>query len=177
MDGLSDVENNQGILCFFSKPAWTENDLTDRVIALEGLQDPGNLGAILRTAAALGGFSIISGGHGVSFYNRKVVRASAGYLFTVPFLSALSPVDLHRKGYHVWYACPAKGASLPNTELSLPLVVVFGSEGSGLAPESILSNSSRLVIPMNGETDSLNVAVASSIVMYEINRRTMVANA
>mgnify|MGYP003820336739 CR=1 FL=1 len=177
MKGLSGVENNQGIIGFFPKPAWTESDLTGRVIALEGIQDPGNLGTVIRTAAALGGFSIISSGSGVSFYNPKVVRASAGYLFSVPFLSGLSHRDLVRKGYHLWYACPSEGIPLPETELEVPLAILFGSEGSGLDRDNIAAEGRKLMIPMNGEMDSLNVAVASSIVMYEINRRSMINNA
>ena len=124
-------------MAFFKKPSWTSNNLTDRVICLHNLQDPGNLGTIIRTAAALGGFSIVSSPDSVSFYNEKVVRASAGYLFTVPFLTGVDPEDLRKLGYQVWYSFPGQGIPLPEADLSTPLAVVFGSEGKGLDPQEI----------------------------------------
>ena len=168
---LSAVKNNQGLMAFFKKPSWTSNNLTDRVICLHNLQDPGNLGTIIRTAAALGGFSIVSSHDSVSFYNEKVVRASAGYLFTVPFLPGVDPEDLRKSGYQIWYSFPGQGIPLHTADLSTPIAVVFGSEGKGLGPPEISKAAKKLTIPMGGNTDSLNVAVASSLVMYEINRR------
>lgn len=173
---LSAVEHNQGILAFFKKPCWTRDNLTDRVICLDSLQDPGNLGTIIRTAAALGGFSIVSSGESVSFYNKKVVRASAGYLFTVPFLTDLRPDCLRKIGYQIWYSFPGQGTPLPAADFSTPLAVVFGSEGRGLNATEVSEAGKKLTIPMGGDIDSLNVAVASSLVMYEINRRVVRAD-
>ncbi len=168
---LSAVRHNQGLMAFFKKPCWSRKDLTDRVIFLHSLQDPGNLGTIIRTAAALGGFSIVSSPDSVSFYNEKVVRASAGYLFTVPFLTGFYPEDLEAAGYQIWYSFPGQGIPLHQADLSAPLAVVFGSEGKGLDQRKMSKTGKKLTIPMGGDTESLNVAVASSLVMYEISRR------
>ena len=151
------------------KPAWARKDLTDKVLVLEGLQDPGNLGTILRTASALGGFSVITLGNTVSFYNRKVVRASAGYLFLVPFLQGVTVSDLRELGYQIWFSSPSDGTKVREADFHSPLAVVFGSEGQGLAGGDGESGK-RITIPMLSGRDSLNVAVAASLVMYEINR-------
>ena len=167
---LSAVEQDQGIIAFFNKPEWTAGDLTDRVIILDSLQDPGNLGTILRTASAFGGFSIISSGNTVSFFNRKVVRASAGYLFLVPFIRGLKPDDLRKKGYRIWYASPGGGTPLGEADFQAPLAVAFGNEGKGLPDDGKGEAADRLTIPMESGRDSLNVAVAASLVMYEISK-------
>ena len=176
LNRLSAVRNSQGIIAFFRKPCWTEKDLTDKVIFLEDLQDPGNLGTIIRTAAAMGGYSIISSGKSVSFFNEKVVRASAGYLFIVPFYSGYTTEELRKAGYQIWYSFPSKGIPLQKADLTPPLAVVFGSEGKGLDWEKIAETEKKLTILMSGKTDSLNVAVASSLVMYEIDRKVNSAN-
>lgn len=170
MNTLSAVENNQGIVAFFKKPSWSGKDLTGKVICLDGIQDPGNLGTIIRSAAAMGGYSIVSCGRSVSFYNSKVVRASAGYLYSVPCLAEIDPGALVERGYRLLYAVPQGGVPLPEAGLRAPVAIVFGSEGSGINPEWLQGNAERLTIPMTGAKDSLNVAVASSLVMYEIER-------
>jgi RNA methyltransferase, TrmH family len=171
LNRLSSVEHNQGIVSFYEKPSWSRDDLSDRIICLNSLQDPGNLGTIIRTAAALGGFSIVSSGESVSFYNEKVVRASAGYLFSVPFLADFNLDYLREKGYQIWHTFPGNGVPLNAADFIPPLAVVFGSEGKGLNEALIKETEKKLTIPMGGAKDSLNVAVASSLVMYEINRR------
>lgn len=169
--GLSSVKHNQGIIAFFKKPRWSLSDLTDRVIILDRLQDPGNMGNILRTASALGNFSIISNGNSVSCFNQKVVRASAGYLFMVPFLTDINPEELRKIGYRIWHSFPVDGTPLEKADFRAPLAVVFGSEGQGLDPPQAIEVESMLTIPMNNGRDSLNVAVAASLVMYEVNKR------
>lgn len=171
MRGLSQVENNQGIIGFFQKPDWGRQDLTEKIICLDGVQDPGNMGAVIRTAAALGGFSVVSCGSSVSFFNGKVIRASAGYLFTVPCLPGVPPSSLQEMGYQVWHTFPGTGTPLPDADLQHPLAVVLGGEGRGLNPHTVQDQARRLTIPMDGDKDSLNVAVAASIIMYEIQRR------
>ena len=171
MRGLSGVENSQGLLAFFKKPSWGIRDMTSKVICLEGVQDPGNLGTIIRSAAALGDFSIACCGHSVSPFNSKVIRSSAGYLFKVPLISGISPAELQESGYHLWYSFPGEGTALPDARFSFPAAIVFGSEGSGLDGHDIPKDASKLSIPMKGGMDSLNLAVASAIVMYEISRK------
>lgn len=171
MQGLSSVENSQGLLAFFKKPAWRLGDLTSTVICLDGIQDPGNLGTIIRTAAAMGDFSIACRENTVSPFNSKVVRSSAGYLFRVPVIQDLSPAKLRELGYHLWYSFPGEGTELPDARFSFPAAIIMGSEGSGIAMEAIPEGALRLTIPMPGELDSLNVAVAASIIMYEISRK------
>ena len=107
LDRLSSVGSPQGVVGFFPKPIWNWQDLTSWVLYLDRLQDPGNLGTLLRTARATGVFSLVTSPKTVSFFNSKVVRASAGSLFVVPFLEKISVPELKKQGYGVWGGHPS----------------------------------------------------------------------
>jgi RNA methyltransferase, TrmH family len=170
LEGASRVRSPQGIIAFFEKPVWTRADLTPFVVFLDRLQDPGNLGAILRTAAATGRFSLVSAPGTVSRFNDKVVRASAGYLFGVPFLEGVPLEDLARLKYRVFVADPGADADYFDEAFEPPLALALGTEGAGIDLPSAVPHR-RLRIPMDAGVDSLNVAVAASLLMYEVLRR------
>lgn len=166
---LSTLVSPQGLVAWFPKATWRWEDLPGQVLYLEGLQDPGNLGLIVRTAAAAG-WGLVTGPGTVSLYNAKVVRASAAYLWSVPFRQHEAPQTLAARGYRCWRADPHAAASLFNVELQPPLAVVIGKEG-GPPARSATAGGDHFRIPMAPGVDSLNAAVAAALVMYEVYRR------
>ena len=171
--GLSDVKSAQGVLGFFSKPEWRWSDLTSYILYLDRVQDPGNLGALLRTAAATGIFSVVTSPGTVSCFNSKVVRASTGYLFSVPCIQGLPIHALVERDYQLLVAHPRDGKSVYDVQVDPPVALVVGSEGSGVDDSSFGESVQRIHLPMDLETDSLNAAVSGSILMYEVLRRTI----
>ena len=91
LKGISALESPQGVMAFFEKPCWDWKDLTPWILYLDQLQDPGNLGTLLRTAEATNMFSLVTSPGTVSCFNSKVVRASTGALFKVPLLLGIDP--------------------------------------------------------------------------------------
>lgn len=170
MSRLSSVRTSQGVLAFFRKPSWSWRDLTPCLLYLDGLQDPGNLGVLLRTAAATGCFSLLTAPDSVSCFNPKVIRASAGLLFSVPFLEGVPLQSLPLKEYTFWAASPGQGVPFCEASLKPPLVLVLGREGSGF--QQVLPPGCRFLhIPMESGVESLNAAVAGSLLIYEVYRR------
>lgn len=168
---LSDVESFQGAMAFFAKPTWSWKDITPWVVYLDQLQDPSNLGILLRTAAATGVFSVLTRPGTVSCFNRKVIRSSAGLLFSVPFLQGIDPLELPARGYQLWATVPQNGESLFRASFESPLAVLIGNEGRGLEPALLEIAGHRLSIPMHPRAESLNVGVAGSLILYEIVRQ------
>ena len=170
LKGLSKTRSPQGLLAFFNKPKWSWKELTPYVLLLNRLRDPGNLGVLMRTAAATGIFSIVTSVDTVSCFNDKVVRASAGYLFKVPFLEKFAAADLQQHGYEIWVAHPREGGTLFNRGFKPPLALMLGNEGEGVDLAEVAQPWRPLRIPMSPGVDSLNVSVSGSLLMYEIYR-------
>lgn len=171
MKSLSGVRAPQGVVAFLDKPRWDWPHLTPWLIYLDGVQDPGNLGTIFRTAAAAGDFSVVTAPGTVSCFNAKVVRASAGYLFEVPFREGVEASGLVENGYRLCVTDPSVGPSLFEAELNPPMAFAFGSEGSGVSHSTLELTGERLRIPMSQGTESLNVSISTALVMYEVRRR------
>ncbi|MCC8051867.1 MAG: RNA methyltransferase [Clostridiales bacterium] len=145
------------------------------LIALENLQDPGNLGTILRTAEGAGVTGILLGPGCVDIYNPKVIRSTMGSIYRVPFYYT---EDLRRdlqalrqKGVR-WYAAHLEG-SVPYDEISYngPAGFLIGNESRGLTPETAALADQSIRIPMCGQVESLNASVAASLLIYEANRQ------
>jgi len=171
MEKIVPVENHQSMLAFFAKPGWEWNDLTPYLLVLDRIQDPGNLGTLLRSAAATGIFSIATTPGTVSVFNSKALRASTGLLFRVPFQVRVPREEIARRGYRIYAADAAAADSAFEADFQPPLALVLGSEGQGFKLESDWPTAELVRIPMSDETDSLNAGVAGSILMYEIYRR------
>lgn len=176
---LVSTETSQGILGLAEEPRWQEDDLFPPgrppwILVLAGLQDPGNLGTLLRTAEAFGATGVLLTAGTVSPYNAKAIRATAGALFRLPMLRGLSVAAiltlLRRKRVKVITSVVAGGTPLPETDLSGPVAVVFGSEGAG-SPEEFRAVGEPLTIPLAAPVESLNVASAAAVILYEIGRR------
>lgn len=171
LHGLSKTRAPQGLLAFFEKPKWSWNQITPYVLYLNRLQDPGNLGVLLRTASATGIFSIVTSAETVSCFNDKVVRASSGYLFKTPFMEKVKALELKQRGYKIWMADPREGESLFEGNFKPPLAFMLGNEGQGLGL-SLAAVTGRCVrIPMSSRVESLSAAVSGSLLMYEIWRK------
>ncbi len=168
---LSTLDSSQQILAFFEKPTWNWDDFTSRVLYLHQLQDPGNLGTLLRTARATGIFSVATSPNTVSCFNAKVVRASAASLFSVPCLEKIEASELKSRGYRLWVTTPRGGKSLFEASFDSPLAIVIGNEGGGVSPDVVGIADHHLHIPMQSQVESLNAAVAGSLILYEVFRQ------
>jgi len=178
-DALGTVEHSQGILALARAPHWREEDMfpagrSPLVLVLAGLQDPGNLGAILRTAEAFGATGILLTRGTVSPYNGKAVRASAGTLFRLPILCNLTPAEaatlLARHRVTIFVSAVRDGKAFSETDLSGPVAIVLGAEGAGVPPEWEMAGE-LLSIPMAAQVQSLNVAAAAAVILYETARQ------
>jgi TrmH family RNA methyltransferase len=144
------------------------------LLAIAGVQDPGNLGTILRSAEAFGAGGVLLGEGTVSMFNPKVVRASAGSVFRLPLaraeLSGL-PGLMKERGLRLLATASHKGTPLDQAKLSGPLAIFIGSEGAGLSRDLIKEMDEVVAIPQAPQVESLNVGVATSIVLYEVMRQ------
>jgi TrmH family RNA methyltransferase len=144
------------------------------VVVSAGLQDPGNLGTIARSAEAFGATGILLGEGTVSLWNWKAVRASAGSMFRIPALKvelATAIAELKSRGVRVLATSAHKGAVISQTDLSGPLALLVGNEGSGL-PKDVLAHADEIVvIPQSSHVESLNAGIAASIILYEAARQ------
>jgi len=183
-DSLVPSESPQGVAAFVRLKTFSPDDLIERlqvgpIIVLAGLQDPGNLGTILRSAEAFGSAGIALGEGTVSIYNSKVVRASAGSVFRLPIIHAhdksakLKGVSekLRAAGVRMIATSSHKGTPLDQAELKTPAAIFFGNEGSGLPRELMAQMDEAIVIPHSTQVESLNAGVAASIVLYEAARQ------
>lgn len=170
-------ETPQGVAALVRVKSYTLEDLLGAgedgpalAVAVAGVQDPGNLGTILRSAEAFGASGVLLGENTVSAYNSKAVRASAGSIFRVPLLrqelkTALPA--LRERGLRLLATSSHKGTAVNDAQLTLPLALLVGSEGAGLAREVMAQVDEVVAIPHSPRVESLNVGMAASIALYE----------
>lgn len=147
---------------------------TGPLVGVVGLQDPGNLGTIIRSSEAFGAAGVLLGEGTVSPFNAKAVRASAGSLFRVPTVKVKLQQaigELRNQGLRLFATSSHKGTSLPSAAMSLPLAIFFGAEGGGLKRDLISEMDELIMIPHSDKVESLNAGVAASIVLYEMARQ------
>ena len=178
MGTLSDTKSHQGIVAVLKKKEPGAEDLWQReglILLLYELQDPGNLGAIFRLADAGGAAGLIFSRGTIDPYSPKVVRASMGSLFRVPFLKNQDLPDclqkLRLRGYQIWATAIRGQPSFWEVDFSRPTAVLFGQEGAGLPEDLLKGADGRFTIPMAPRVDSLNVAMAAGLVIYEAWRQ------
>jgi TrmH family RNA methyltransferase len=168
----------QGVAALLKLRTFTAEQLLARssdgpFVVAAGLQDPGNLGTILRSAEAFGAAGIFLTEGTVSPYNSKVLRGSAGSIFRLPFLqissAELIPL-LRARGVRLIATSSHQGTPLPKFSWTLPLAIFIGNEGAGLPRELLREMDETLVIPQAAQVESLNAGVAASIVLYEAAR-------
>ena len=143
------------------------------LLFLDGVSDPGNLGTILRSAEAMGAVGVVLGSGTVDPFNSKVVRASAGALFHVPVVESVTLAEVKSLGYRVLATsshAQVGSCGLDDTDLAGAVCIVLGSEAHGVAPEHAVSIDGWIRIDHVGRAESLNVAMAATIISYEMAR-------
>ncbi len=171
-------EAPQGVAALVKLQSYSAAQMLDRAgegpfVVAAGLQDPGNLGTILRSAEAFGAAGVFLTEGTVSPYNSKVLRGSAGSIFRLPFLQVPSGeliALLRRQDVRLVATSSHQGTPLPEANWTLPLAIFVGNEGAGLPSEIMHQMNETLVIPQSTQVESLNAGVAASIVLYEARK-------
>jgi len=181
LESALSTENPQPIAALIEPPAWSWEDVfptsakaAPLLLILAGVQDPGNLGTILRSAEAFGAQAVLSLPGTVSAWNPKAVRASAGSLFRLPLLSVSAEqcfAKLRGAGVTVWTTAVHGAQAAHRIDLAAPVALIIGNEGNGV-PEALAALADGAVtIPCPGPVESLNAAVAASVLLYEAARQ------
>jgi len=193
-----DTQSPQGIAALLLPPTWTIADACPAhpagqaplLLIAAGLQDPGNLGTLIRSSEAFGATAVLTTPGTVSQWNQKALRASAGSVFRVPVV-AIAPADVPRlksQGIHLFAAVAGAGSdSDPDSDSDTPLrpgslsvaaadlaqacALMIGNEGAGLSDEWLRLSDTRITIPTPGPVESLNAAIAGSLLLYEASRQ------
>lgn len=175
---LSDTKTPQGVLCVVKTLDKQSHFDTIKnnglLLALDNIQDPSNLGTILRTADALGISGVVLSADCCDIYSPKVVRGSMGAVFRIPFLitDKLDDFITEFGNYGSSFACvlDSTAVSLSDVDFTAPALAVIGNEGNGVSSDVISACQGKLYIPMHNNAESLNAAVAASIVMWEMKK-------
>lgn len=176
---LSDTETPQGILAVVEmQDMEAENLLTDDdmpfIIVMDGLQDPGNMGTIIRTAEGAGVTGILISSDSVDSYSPKVVRATMGALFRMKLCISTDLKEdislLKEKGITV-FGTHLSGKEFYDEDFRIPSAFLIGNEGKGLKDDVAETADRLLRIPMKGRVESLNAGVSAAVVMYEVLRQ------
>lgn len=189
-DSLVPSETPQGVAALVRLRDFSLEDVMERlqvgpIVVLAGIQDPGNLGTILRSAEAFGNAGVVLGEGTVSLFNSKVVRGSAGSAFRLPIVHGHGksksgkpsgkleeiPGKLKKQNVRLIATSSHKGTPLPQADLTGRVAIFFGNEGAGL-PRDVMAKMDEFVcIPHTSQVESLNAGVAASIVLYEAARQ------
>ncbi len=154
-------------ICYKKK----EENISGNILILDNIQDPGNLGTIIRSAVAFSISTIIVSPDTVSIYNSKVLRSTQGLLFDVNIIvrdisGAID--DLKQNGYKIYGTKVDNGKNLKDIDSTNKYAVIMGNEGSGVNKDILDKCDEYIYIPMNEKCESLNVGVATSIILYEM---------
>jgi RNA methyltransferase, TrmH family len=176
---IQETEHSQGIVGLVRPRHFTMGDVlrtTPALIVMLGrLQDPGNVGTILRVSEAFGATGCIAFTGTASFHNSKVVRASAGSVFRLPHVSGVDVEkiidELKKKDIRIIGTAPASDATIAKWDWTVPTAVLIGNEGSGLKTEELRYCDGVLRIPHKPTVESLNSAIAAAIVLYEASKQ------
>ncbi|HET8667557.1 MAG TPA: RNA methyltransferase [Terriglobales bacterium] len=143
-------------------------------VGIAGIQDPGNLGTIIRSAEAFGAHAAFIGENTVAQFNPKVLRAAAGSLFRLPVFNTQLQTAVSRlreAGVRIVGTSSHKGKPLNEVDLTRPLALFIGSEGTGMPREILSEMDENVMIPHSPRVESLNAGVAASILLYEASRQ------
>ena len=175
---LSEVETSQGILALARRPSFDEARIyreTPLVVVAAGIQNPGNLGALLRTAEAAGATGAYLTDGSADPFSWKALRGSMGSAFRLPHRRRIAAAEalgrLEARGVRVVAADARAVRAYDDADLRGPVALLFGSEGSGLAPELAARADDAVAIPMAAGAESLNVSVAAAVLLFEAARQ------
>jgi TrmH family RNA methyltransferase len=178
---LSDVETPPGVVALAHR---TQKNLEELIgahtgvpllVLIEGLRDPGNLGTILRAAEAMGATAVVTTPRTVDPFSPKVVRASMGSALRLPVVDQVelpsAAAQVQSAGISIVAATPEGGTALTDVDLRPPLAFLIGNEAFGLTEEALALASVRATIPVRRAVESLNAAMAATILLYEAARQ------
>jgi len=180
LERMSSVETHQGAVAVVARPDWREPDLLGKglsplVVAAAGVRDPGNLGSLLRTAEAAGATGVLALAGGADPFREKAVRGSMGSVFRLPVMAGLQPqqvVEFARR--HLLQLVVADGSANTDylqTDLRRPTLLVVGAEAQGVPVELVRAADQRMRIGIAPAVESLNVAVACGVILFEARRQ------
>lgn len=179
---LADAENGSGVIAVVGKETVGCTELRgrlepdDNILILDRLQDPGNIGTIIRTAVAAGYRAVFAVKGTADIYSPKVLRATAGMVFDIPtvyFADAGSlAAEVKLLGKRLAVTVPAGGTPYYDVDLTSGVALVVGNEGNGISDEMLALADERITIPMRGDVESLNAAISAAVLMYEAVRGT-----
>lgn len=166
-DEITNMQNSEGVMSVIKIQEINRDIISKRVLCLDGIKDPGNMGTIIRSAESFGFEEIILTNECVDIYNPKTLRASMGSIFRIKFKYLDTNEILKLSGEYKLYTTSLKDSILlDEAPKDDKIILVIGSESHGVSDE-LIENSDLLVrIPMYGELESLNAAIAASIIMY-----------
>lgn len=179
----SDTQTPQGVLCVVKqkgksgdvKSLWENQSKVPFLMILDNLQDPGNMGTILRTAEAAGVTGIVMSKDCVDVYNSKVIRSTMGSVFRIPFLYVedleKAVKEIKTAGIKVYAAHLAGKLSYDEPDYKEACAFMIGNEGNGLRDEIAKLADTYIIIPMAGQVESLNAAIAATVLMFETSRQ------
>ncbi len=175
---LCDTENPQGVAAIVNKRLWkVENIKNDFIVIADGVQDPGNMGTIIRTcdAAGVGAVAVIKGS--VDIYNPKTLRTTMGSIFHIPVLvyedfKSLAE-ELSQAGYNIYAASLDTKSYLYDCNFKEKTAIVIGNEANGIPGDHVEMCTHKIKIPIVGTAESLNAAVAGAVIIYEVVRQRM----
>jgi TrmH family RNA methyltransferase len=181
LDSALSTETPQPIAALIEQPAWNwahifpaQAKAAPLLLILAGVQDPGNLGTILRSAEAFGATAVLSLPGTVSAWNPKAVRASAGSLFRLPLLTVSAEecfARLRGFGVKTWTTAVNGAEAADRIDLTGPIALIIGNEGNGVPQLLAAQADGAVTIPCPGPVESLNAAVAASLLLYEASRQ------
>jgi TrmH family RNA methyltransferase len=172
--GLATSEATQGVLTLVRWKHWTLEELEPTLlVVLDQLQDPGNAGAVIRTAEAFGASGVVLTKGSVHAYNPKALRGSAGSAFRLPVVQGVSADEvvafLKKSGAKLYAAMPRDGTPIADSDLRAPCAFAIGSEAHGVS-EALSAAATPVRIP-TAHVESLNAAVAAAVLLYEAQRQ------
>lgn len=170
MKYLSELDTPYNIIgvCSYQK----EKEIGNRVLMLDNVQDPGNLGTIIRSSVAFNVDTIYLSNNTVDLYNSKVLRACQGMNFYINIIRddlKSKIIDLKNKGYKIYTTDVNNGNELKSIKTTDKYVIIMGNEGNGVSKEISELSDEKIYINMNENCESLNVAVATSIILYQLS--------
>lgn len=175
---LCETENPQGVAAIVNKRKWNVEDIrNDFFVICDGVQDPGNMGTIIRTcdAAGAGAIGVIKGS--VDIYNPKTLRSTMGSIFHIPIIIyedfKILADELSSKGYNMYASSLETKSYIYDCNFKEKTALVIGNEANGIPKEHMKLCTHKVKIPMPGTAESLNAAVAGAVLIYEVVRQRM----
>ena len=171
MKKISELDTPSNIIGLCKKKK--ELPINGNVLMLDNIQDPGNLGTIIRSAVAFNIDTIVLSLDTVDLYNPKVIRSTQGMLFNINIITSdLNDVIsfLKKEGYKIYSTNVVNGSNVKDIEIPLKYAIIMGNEGKGVKEELQLLSDENIYIGMNEKCESLNVGVAASIILYELDK-------